>query len=50
MNVELLVAHHLLELTQVHVLCISDAIQPSRPLRLSSPSALNLSEHQGLFQ
>ena len=30
--------------------CISDAIQPSHPLMPSSPSALNLSQHQGLFQ
>ena len=29
---------------------ISDAIQPSHPLILSSLSALNLSQHQGLFQ
>ena len=27
-----------------------DAIQPSHPLMPSSPSALNLSQHQGLFQ
>ena len=35
---------------QVHVNCISFAIQPSHPLTLSSPSALNLFQHQGLFQ
>ena len=35
---------------QVHVHCISDAIQPSHPLMLSFPCALNLSQHQGLFQ
>ena len=29
---------------------ISDAIQPSHPLPPSSPFALNLSQHQGLFQ
>ena len=40
--------HHLLEFAQVHVHCISDAIQPSHPLTPSS--ALNLSEHQGLLQ
>ena len=28
----------------------SDAIQPSHPLQPSSPPALNLSWHQGLFQ
>ena len=44
------VPHHLLEFAQVHVHCISDAIQPSYALTPSSPSALNLSQHQGLFQ
>ena len=44
------VLHHLLELAQVHVHCIIDAIQPSHPLMPSSPFALNLSQHQGLFQ
>ena len=44
------VPHHLLEFAQVHVHCISDAIQPSHPLKPSSSSALNLSWHQGLFQ
>ena len=43
------VFHYLLEFAQVHVHCISDAIQPSHPLMPSSPSALNLSQHQGLF-
>ena len=43
------VHHHLLEFAQVHVRCINDAIQPSHPLTPSS-SALNLSQHQGLFQ
>ena len=32
-----------------HVHCVSDAIQPSHPLSSPSP-ALNLSQHQGLFQ
>ena len=44
------VPHHLLKFAQVHVHCISDAIQPSYPLMPSSPSALNLSQHQELFQ
>ena len=44
------ILHHLPELAQVLVPCISDAIQPSHPLTLSSPSALNLSQHHGLFQ
>ena len=37
------VPHHLPEFAQVHVHCISYAIQPSHPLMLSSPSVLNLS-------
>ena len=44
------VPHHLLKFAQVHVHCISDANQLSQPLMPSSPSALNLSQHQGLFQ
>ena len=44
------VPHHLLEFAQVHVHCIGDAIQSSHPLMPSSPSALNLFWHQGLFQ
>ena len=44
------VHHQLLESTQPHVHRISDAIQPSHPLLSPSPSALNLSQHQGLFQ
>ena len=43
------VPHHLPKFAQVHVHCISDAIQPSHPL-IPSSSALNLSQHQGLFQ
>ena len=35
---------------QVHVHFIGDAIHPSHPLIPSSPSALNLSQHQGLFR
>ena len=43
------VHHHLPELAQTHIHWVGDAIQPSHPL--SSPSlALNLSQHQGLFQ
>ena len=33
-----------------HVNYISDAIQPSHPLMASPPSALSLSQYQGLFQ
>ena len=44
------VHHQLLELTQTHVYRAGDAIQPSHPLSSPSPPALNLSQHQGLFQ
>ena len=37
------VHHQLLELTQTHVHCIGDAIQPSHPLSSPSPPAFNLS-------
>ena len=42
--------HQLLESTQTHVHRVGDAIQPSHPLSSPSPPALNLSQHQGLFQ
>ena len=44
------VLHHLLEFAQIHVHWVSDAIQRSHPVSPSSPLALNLSQHQGLFQ
>ena len=44
------VHHQLLESTQTHVRCISDATQPTHPLLSPSPTALNLSQHQGLFR
>ena len=44
------VHHQLPELAQTHVHRIGDAIQPSHPLSSPSPPALNLSQHQGLFQ
>ena len=44
------VTHCHLKFAQVHVHCIGDAIQPSHSLMPYSPSALNLSQHQGLFQ
>ena len=44
------VLHHLLEFTQTHVDWVGDAIQPSYPLSPSFPPALNLSQHQDLFQ
>ena len=44
------VQHQLPEHTQTHVHWVSDTIQPSHPLSSPSPPALNLSQHQGLFQ
>ena len=44
------VHHQLLESTQTHVHWVSDAIQPSHHPSSPSPPALNLSQHQGLFQ
>ena len=44
------VHHQLPELTQTHVHLLGDAIQPSHPLSSPSPPALNLSQHQDLFQ
>ena len=44
------VHHQLPESTQTHVYRVGDAIQPSQSLSFPSPSALNLSQHQGLFQ
>ena len=44
------VPHHLLEFAQAYVHCMSDVIQTSHPVMSSSPSALNLSQHWGLFK
>ena len=44
------VHHQLPEFTQTHVHRVGDAIQPSHLLSSPSPPALNLSQHQGLFQ
>ena len=44
------VHHQLLELAQIHVHQAGDAIHPFHPLLSPSPPALNLSQHQGLFQ
>ena len=44
------VHHQLPEFTQTHVHWVNYAIQPSHPLSSPSPPALNLSQHQGLFQ
>ena len=44
------VHHQLLEFTQTHVYQVGEAIQPSHPLWSPLPPALNLSQHQSLFQ
>ena len=44
------VHHQLPKLVQTHVHQVGDAIQPFHPLSSPSPSAFNLSQHQGLFQ
>ena len=44
------VLHCLSELAQTHVHWVNDTIQPSHPLSPFYPHALNLSQHQGLFQ
>ena len=44
------VRHQLLELTQLMSIELMMSIQPSHPLLSPSPSAFNLSQHQGLFQ
>ena len=44
------VHHQVSELAQTHVHWIRDAIQSSYPLLSPSPPAVNLSQHQGLFQ
>ena len=44
------VLHYLPEFAQIHIHWAGDAIQPSYPLSPPSPAALNLPQHQGLFQ
>ena len=44
------VLHYLPEFAQTHAHRVSNAIQPSHPLLSPPPSALSLSQHQGLFQ
>ena len=44
------VHYQLPEFIQTHVHRVSDAIQTSHPLLSPSPPALNLSQHQGLFE
>ena len=38
------------QFTQIHVLWVGGAIQPSHSLLPPSPAAFNLSQHQGLFK
>ena len=45
-----LVLHYLPEFAQTHVHWISDAIQPPHPLSPPSSPAVNLSQHQDIFQ
>ena len=44
------VFHYLLEFAQTHVHWVGDAIRPSHPPSSPTPPALNLFQHQGLFQ
>ena len=44
------VHHQLLELAQIRVHQVSDAIQPSHPLLSCSPPAFSFNQHQGLIQ
>ena len=44
------ILHRILMFAQIHVHWVSDAIQLSHPVSSPSSPALNLSQHQGLFQ
>ena len=44
------VQHQPQELVQTHIYQVGDATQPFHPLLSPSPTAFNLSQHQGLFQ
>ena len=44
------VLHYLPEFAQTHVHSVDDAVKPSHPQSLPSPPAINLSQHQALFQ
>ena len=44
------VLHYLLEFARIHSHWVGDAIQLSHPLSPPSPPALNVPQHQGLFQ
>ena len=43
------VLHYVLEVAQIHVHLVNDAIQPSHTLPPPSPFPFNLSQHQGLL-
>ena len=43
---DLAIHHQLMDLAQIHVHWVGDAIQPPHPLLLPSPLALNPSQHQ----
>ena len=44
------ILHYLPKFAQTHIQWVDDAIQPSHPLLPPYSPALNLSQHQGLFQ
>ena len=44
------ILHHLPEFTQTPIRWVNDALQPSCPTLPCSPTALNLFQHQGIFQ
>ena len=44
------VLHHLMELAQIHIRWVDDAIQPPNPLLPPYSPALKSLQHQGLFQ
>ena len=44
------VLHYLPEFVQTHAYWVGDAIKPSYPLSLAPNPALNLSQHQDIFQ
>ena len=47
---DLPVHHQLMDITQIHVHWVSDAIQPSHPLLSPSPPTFNLSQQHSLFK
>ena len=49
-SLSLTISQSLCSSPRVHVHCRGDVIQPSHLLKPSSPSAIDVSQHQGLFQ